>query len=90
MYNCLPFPTLSFAYVVFKMYLLVCWAEAHFTPQQEAFCIMVIANNAIRLKEIKSHYRRQQSVSISTINMLLKRFESCLISCGQSPTYSDV
>lgn len=52
-----------------------------FTPQQEdAICEMVIANNAIRLREIQSAiidnhdiFENIQSVSISTIDRVLRK-----------------
>ncbi len=54
-----------------------------FTPEQEeAICTMVVENNAIRLREIKSAiiednniFENIQTVSISTIDRVLKRHQ---------------
>jgi len=59
------------------------WKKATFSFQQEeAICAMVIANNAIRLREIQSAVTEDdnifgniESVSVSTIDRLLRRNE---------------
>ena len=64
-----------------------------FTPQQEeAICTMVKANNAIRLREIESAilednnvFENIQSISISTIDRVLKRHQMSMKELYQVP-----
>ena len=58
------------------------------TEQEEAICTMVVENNAIRLREIKRAIREDnnifeniQTVSISTIDRVLKRHQMNTVHC---------